>query len=85
MKNEWETLKNAIHNSSDQFIIEKCNEINQYKNGVSEFVYNMAKSIHGDRDFVIECIFDEYDLRKKRLDFVVLIFYNCVKNLLKKN
>lgn len=39
MKNERETFKSVIHNSSDQFILEKCNEINRYKDGVSEYIY----------------------------------------------
>ena len=83
MKSEREILKDVIHNYPDQFIIEKCNEINRYENGVSEYVYNIAKNVHGDKDFVIKCIFDEYDQRKKRLNFVALIFCNWVNNLIK--
>lgn len=48
--------------------------MNIYNNGISEFVCNLAENVHGDTDFLIQGISDEYEKRKKKLDFNILIF-----------
>lgn len=80
-KNEREMLEAWIQKFPDERIIEIVNEMNRCKDCISEFVYKTSQSVHGDKEFVIDCIFDEYDQRKKRLVFVVLIFCNWIKNL----
>ena len=64
LKSDWDKLKNSIQNLDDAFIIEKVNEINRYKNGVSEYVCKMAKNIHGDTDFIINCLCVESEIVK---------------------